>query len=147
MKRSKPSSTTTAEGTPAFDSFHGGLFADPDQARRVLKAIGRFMRGNAAVDEAGNAFAFHGFAIEETEISFRADIKRMKMRTSFASGRCLIVAPMQSGESDESLRQRETTILAAFSATAHAAHMRSSFQFWISLDKEAQEKLLRDYGD
>lgn len=136
-----------AAGAPSFDSFHDGVFADAGQARSVLAAIGKFLRGGSPAAPAGDGDQpFHGFAIETTRVEYRVGIQRIRMQTRFASGAVVLVVPTTQEEPESALEHRETRILAEFAKTVYEAQMRSSFQFWRSLDKNAQEKLLREFG-
>jgi hypothetical protein len=59
--------------------------------------------------------ALLGFAVEETAVRFSTRVKRVKMKTKYAAGKIVLVAPMQQDESQESLRQRESQLLSEFS--------------------------------
>lgn len=141
----QPSHPVTS-GTPSFDSFHDGVFADATQARSVLAAIGKFLRAGSPPAPREDEQPFHGFAIESTRVEYRVGIQRIRMQTRFASGSVVLVVPAAKGEPEGALENRETRILAEFATTVYEAQIRSSFQFWRALDKNAQEKLLRDFG-
>lgn len=127
-------------------SFHDGLFSDPKHAQSVLKAVRNFLKSSSG-QNAACEFEMLGFAIEETDIEFSTKVKRIKMRTKYASGRLLLIAPMKENESEESLSKREAKILAEFSTRIYEGQMRSSLQFYRALDPEGRKVLIEEFGD
>ena len=134
-------------GTPAEASYHDGLFTGPEEARAILKAVRNFLQRTSGSSVGADNMALLGFAVEETEVEFRTDVSRVKMKTRYAAGKLLLVAPMQPDESEESLRQREAQLLAEFSTRIHEGQMRASIQFYRTLNVQGRETLMRDYSD
>lgn len=134
-------------GTPTEASFHDGLFKSPEEARRIIKAVRKFLQSSSGHSTEGEGAALLGFAIEDTEVEFSTDATRLRMKTRYASGKLILIAPMQRDESEESLQAREAKIMAEFSTRLYEGHMRSTLQFYRTLDSAGRETLLKKFGD
>jgi hypothetical protein len=133
-------------GTPTDASFHDGLFRSPQEAQQILKAVRKFLQSASGYSTEGEGAAMLGFAIEDTEVEFSKDTARLRMKTRYASGKLILIAPMQDGESEESLQAREVKIMAEFSTRLYEGHMRSTLQFYRTLDAAGKESLLKQFG-
>ena len=135
------------EGSPGDAAYHDGLFKSPSEGWLILKAVRNFLHRTSGSSVGTDGMALLGFVIEETEVEFRSDTKRIKMKTRYAAGRLIIIAPMNEDEPEESLRIRESQLLAEFSTRIHEGQMRSSLQFYRTLNDQAREVLMKEYGD
>lgn len=145
-KNAEEAYSETMSAGPGGASFHDGLFSDPKQAQLVLRAVRNFLKSSSGQSADCN-FDMLGFAIEETEIEFSTSVNRLKMKTRYATGRLILVAPMKENESEESLQRRETQIMAEFSTRIYEGQMRSSLQFYRALDPDGRKTLIEEFGD
>ena len=146
MSKQKTTSDPVKAGNPTDTSYHDGLFQDPGEAKKILKAVRNFLLRTSGASPSDGNTALLGFAIEETEVEFSTQVRRVKMRTKYASGHLLLIAPITGDESEETLRGVEARLLAEFSTRIYEAQMRSSLQFYRTLNAEARETLVREYG-
>ena len=134
-------------GTPVFHSPYEGRFRDPEEAKRVLRAVANFFRAGSANPSGGRVGGFLGFAIENTMVKPSTKISRVRLETSFASGSAILHVPRRPDESEEEFQARELRILSQFSTTIFEAQMRSALEFFWSLDEEGRKTLVASYAD
>jgi len=147
VKNSKKTVDPVKEGTPGESALHDGLFNSPDEAKLIIKAVKNFLQRSSGSADDASAHALLGFAIEETEVEFSKDVRRVKMKTKYAAGKLQLVAPMKEGESEQVLKVCEAQLLAEFSTRIFEGQLRASMQFYRTLNAEGREVLLEKYGD